>query len=166
MAQVSLIRIDTRLIHGQVITQWIKQCKAKRIIVIDNAIVKDPMMCKIFEMAVPAGIKLKNLSVDQAADWWKNDQFGPVGPVMVLFRDVPSAHETFVKGFDYKELQIGGIGGGAGRKQVHGPVTLNESDAKLLQEIAAGGVEIVMQSTMDEPIAKWSDIKAKYFPNI
>ena len=40
MAKISLIRADFRLIHGQVITKWLKQSNANRIIIIDDALSK------------------------------------------------------------------------------------------------------------------------------
>lgn len=34
MAEIRLIRIDFRLIHGQVVTKWVKQANADRIIIV------------------------------------------------------------------------------------------------------------------------------------
>ena len=44
MANISLIRIDSRLIHGQVITKWVKIAKANRIIIIDDELAQDDFM--------------------------------------------------------------------------------------------------------------------------
>lgn len=40
MAEIKLVRVDFRLIHGQVITRWLKQTNANRIVVIDNKLSK------------------------------------------------------------------------------------------------------------------------------
>lgn len=53
MANLALVRIDSRLIHGQVVTMWIKRTEAKRIIIVDNEITADPFMAQIFSMAAP-----------------------------------------------------------------------------------------------------------------
>ena len=47
MANISLIRIDSRLIHGQVITKWVKIAKANRIIIIDDELAQDDFMASI-----------------------------------------------------------------------------------------------------------------------
>ena len=44
MKNVVLARIDDRLIHGQVITAWIKTIKAQSILIIDEALSNNIMM--------------------------------------------------------------------------------------------------------------------------
>ncbi|MBE6083621.1 MAG: PTS sugar transporter subunit IIB, partial [Tissierellaceae bacterium] len=56
MANIVLTRIDDRLIHGQVMTAWVKQTKATRIIIIDDVVAKDDFMKKVLTMAAPPGI--------------------------------------------------------------------------------------------------------------
>ena len=41
MAKSLAVRVDDRLIHGQVVTQWVKVFKAQKIVVIDNNVAKD-----------------------------------------------------------------------------------------------------------------------------
>ena len=47
MAKISLVRLDSRLIHGQVITKWVKIAKANRIIIIDDELSKDDFILKM-----------------------------------------------------------------------------------------------------------------------
>ena len=41
MKHIVLCRIDDRLIQGQVVTAWVKQTEGTRIVIIDEAGVKD-----------------------------------------------------------------------------------------------------------------------------
>lgn len=166
MAELALVRIDARLIHGQITTQWISRTHAKQIIIIDQQIATDPFMKQIFQMAAPPQATLRSFPPDQAAEEWKKDKFGNVTPAMVLTRNVPQMHKAYFAGFDFVDLLVGGIGGAPGRINVHGPITLNEEDAKMLQEIAERGVKIWFQTTLDRPIAQWAEIKKKYFPKV
>ena len=43
MAKKLAVRVDDRLIHGQVVTQWVNVFKAQHIVVIDNNVAKDKM---------------------------------------------------------------------------------------------------------------------------
>ncbi|EDD0653869.1 PTS sugar transporter subunit IIB, partial [Salmonella enterica subsp. enterica serovar Westhampton] len=52
MSTVSLLRIDDRLIHGQVMTGWVKHINATKIIIIDDELVHDDFMISVLEMAV------------------------------------------------------------------------------------------------------------------
>lgn len=40
MAKIGLVRVDDRLIHGQVVTTWINHTQSNRIIIVDDELVK------------------------------------------------------------------------------------------------------------------------------
>lgn len=44
MANIVLCRIDSRLIHGQVVTKWVGQSQANRIAVVSDELNADPFM--------------------------------------------------------------------------------------------------------------------------
>ncbi len=58
MAKSLAVRVDDRLIHGQVVTQWVKVFKAQKIVVIDNNVAKDKMQRKC--------IKIRSTTRDQS----------------------------------------------------------------------------------------------------
>lgn len=66
MENVLLARVDDRLIHGQVMTAWMKLLPAKEIIVIDNKVAKDEFMITVLEMATPTGVKVKVFTEEKA----------------------------------------------------------------------------------------------------
>lgn len=161
MANISLMRIDYRLIHGQVITKWMKQTNANRIAVIDDKLSQDPFMSKIYVMAAPPGVTVEMLTIDEAvASWNKNEMGG--GNVLVLFKSVPSAYETWKKGFPFSNLQVGGLGSSPGRKVVYGQITLNKEDANGLSEMENGGVKIFFQTVPEEKPAMLDKILKKF----
>ena len=47
MSEVVFARIDFRLIHGQVITKWIRLCDASEIVIVDDALESDSFMASI-----------------------------------------------------------------------------------------------------------------------
>ena len=65
--EIANIRIDERLIHGQVAAIWSKALNLTRIMVIDEDAVKNPTQKSVLKMACPAGCKLSILSVESAA---------------------------------------------------------------------------------------------------
>lgn len=62
------IRIDERLIHGQVAVYWTRTLGADRIMVIDDEVAKNKMQVSLLKMAVPAGVKLSILPTKSAAE--------------------------------------------------------------------------------------------------
>ena len=87
MAKKLAVRVDDRLIHGQVVTQWVNVFKAQHIVVIDNNVAKDKMQKSVLKFAAPPDIKVSIFSVDKAVEAWEKNQFGTKN-VFVLFRDV------------------------------------------------------------------------------
>ena len=63
---IALTRVDFRLIHGQVITRWLKQCDINEIVTVDTALSKDEFMQDVFKMAAPKGVRIRILSVEEA----------------------------------------------------------------------------------------------------
>ena len=63
---INVCRIDDRLIHGQIVTKWIKEANAKMIMVVDDKAASDKMLQTILKFAVPAGIQLQILNKEVA----------------------------------------------------------------------------------------------------
>ncbi|MFR1599631.1 MAG: PTS sugar transporter subunit IIB, partial [Coprobacillus cateniformis] len=55
---VKFIRIDDRLIHGQVVTAWIKTYQAKKILIVDDIVAKDDFLKNVLKMVKPSGVDL------------------------------------------------------------------------------------------------------------
>ena len=109
MAKIGLVRIDSRLIHGQVCTQWLYRTKSKKVYIIDDQSAKDPFLSQLFSMACPVGVELETISCEEAGRRWQANQLGEVEPIFILFKDVPNAYRAYMAGFNYPELQVGGI---------------------------------------------------------
>ena len=72
--EISVFRIDDRLIHGQIITAWIAYADAKNIIVADDKAAVDEFQQSLLKMATPDSINLKILSVDDAISYIQSGQ--------------------------------------------------------------------------------------------
>lgn len=60
------------MIHGQVITKWIRQTPANKILIIDDVLAKDSFMSSIYVMAAPPGIEVMIDTVDDAVAKWNS----------------------------------------------------------------------------------------------
>lgn len=160
MATISLIRIDYRLIHGQIITKWMRQTNANRIAVIDDKLSQDPFMSKIYVMAAPPGVKVEMLTIKDAVDSWNKNEMG-AGNILVLFKGVPSTYEAWKNGFPISNLQVGGLGSEPGRKVVYNQITLNKADGDKLSEMETGGVKVLFQTVPEDKPADLHKILKK-----
>ncbi|GEL67605.1 PTS system mannose/fructose/N-acetylgalactosamine-transporter subunit IIB [Marinilactibacillus psychrotolerans] len=157
---IVLTRIDFRMIHGQVITQWVKRCDANEIIAVDTSLSKDIFMQEVFKMAAPKGVNIKIMDVDKAIKSQLDGNFEH-RKVLLLFKTVQQLYEAVQKGLELKDVQVGGLGGGPDRKSVNNAITLNQEDADWLIEIENKGIEVYLQTTPDYPSMKLEDAVKK-----
>ena len=147
---IELTRVDFRLIHGQVITRWLTQCQINEIVTIDTALSKGAFMQEVFKMAAPKGVKITIVNVEDAVKRQQEGAFDK-NRVMVLFKGVAELNAAVQAGLKLEKVQIGGLGGGPGRKAVNNAITLDRADADTLIELEKMGIEIYFQTTPDYP---------------
>ena len=105
--EVSVFRIDDRLIHGQVITAWIAYADAKSIVVADDKAAKDEFTQSLLKMATPDSIQLKILSVEDAITYLKGDE--DAGKVLLLVRGPEQALQIIRAGIAKKDINVGNM---------------------------------------------------------
>lgn len=149
MEAVKLVRLDYRLIHGQVITKWNNKVHATDIIIIDNELVSDEFMVEIYTMASPPGVNVVVLTEDQFIEKDAQGTFDS-GNILVLLKKVVTLKNLIMKGVRFKEVQIGGLGGGMNRKQIVTGITVSDEEMNILKEVAKEGINIYFQVTPEE----------------
>lgn len=161
MATIVLCRIDSRLIHGQVVTKWVGQSQANRIAVVSDELDADPFMKNIYLMAAPPNIKVDCYSNQSFAASWKESQLGD-GKVLVLFPSLAAIQDAVQQGFDVNNVQVGGLGGGPNRKAVFQNITLDEKDVGILKDLRDRGVQVFFQTIPEDKPQSLDDILKKF----
>ncbi|RLC73770.1 MAG: PTS mannose/fructose/sorbose transporter subunit IIB, partial [Chloroflexi bacterium] len=64
MKELGLVRIDDRLIHGQVIAVWCKHRKFTRIVIVDDGVAADSFMVEVLGLAAPPDLRVDAFSVE------------------------------------------------------------------------------------------------------
>ncbi len=62
------LRVDERLVHGQVVTSWTKNLSVTHIVVANNQAAEDKIQSMTLKMAVPSGIKSIIATIEDAAE--------------------------------------------------------------------------------------------------
>ncbi len=161
MANIVLCRIDSRLIHGQVVTKWVGQSQANRIAVVSDELEANPFMKSIYLMAAPPNVKVDCYGNQSFAAAWRENQLGE-GNVLVLFPNLASVQQAVVDGFDVKNIQVGGLGGGPNRKAVFQNITLDEADVAILRDLQQRGVTVFFQTIPEDKPQALADILKKF----
>jgi mannose/fructose/N-acetylgalactosamine-specific phosphotransferase system component IIB len=149
MKNIVLTRIDDRLIHGQVVTAWVKQCKANRIIIVDNPLSKDAFMMKILKAAAPPQISVEVQTEAAAAEILKEEPKS--GENILILVKIPQVLENLIHdGVNFKLIILGGMGAKAGRKRFTKNVSASEEEIACMKRIIEGGTTIQFQLVPDE----------------
>ena len=146
MANIVLSRVDSRLIHGQVITKWIKQYPAKRIMIIDDELAKDSFMAEIYMMAAPTGIKVEIVSVESAGKKLQETDEN----VFILYKTIGTCFQAYKAGVPVDRVIVGGVPSAPGKKFLLSGVYLGEDEIIKLKEMDQSGIEIIARVTPEE----------------
>lgn len=146
---IKMIRIDDRLIHGQIVTAWAKNINAGKIWIVDDGVAKDDFIKGVMQMVAPSDRELIISSVAEVpALLEKLDGEGDNVLILVKFPYV--AQEIFKAGVKLKELNIGGMGASAERKKLFKNICASQAEKDTLKEIQDSGVDVYFQVTPDE----------------
>ena len=156
MGKLNMVRVDYRMVHGQIVAKWIKFRPVDRLILADDSLVDDPFMGDIYRMAVPdREVDIVKLGDVQTAIDRKNDT------VLLIFKDVASAYTVYKNGLQLPELNVGAVQNSAQRKAVVQGVALSVEEYEKLSEMKAEGVNVFLQPIPENDPVSLGSIEKK-----
>lgn len=152
-----LIRIDDRLIHGQVIAVWCKHRPFSRIVIVDDEVAADPFMQEVMRLAAPPGLRVDVLSLEEATRRLPQDPH-PRETTMVLLRSPQVALRLYEGGVRYTALNVGGLGSGPGRRPLFRHIAASEQEIAALKALADQGVDITFLTVPGEKARSFKEL--------
>ncbi|MDQ1277734.1 MAG: hypothetical protein QG555_776 [Thermodesulfobacteriota bacterium] len=142
-----LIRVDNRLVHGQIIEAWVPYLKASRIIVVDDEVASDFFRETVIKMAVPSDVEVRIHSVEDFVKYntLREDDINDRVRSIILFSNVWDALRAYNLGFTYNKLNIGNIYNDECRQKLSACVLLSDQDVASIQSLLQRGVRIEMR---------------------
>ena len=136
MKQIVWTRIDDRLIHGQVMTQWIQHASANEVVIVDDG--------------------LKILNTQDAIEYLNGEDNGKKEFILVK---TPQALVALTDaGIKLDFVNVGGIGAKAGRKTLYKNISTSEAENKDLRNLIDKNIKVffrVVVSDSEEDVAKY-----------
>ncbi|MBZ0253497.1 MAG: PTS sugar transporter subunit IIB [Candidatus Methylomirabilis sp.] len=142
---MSFVRVDNRLLHGQVLEAWVPFAKATLVVVASDSVVQDSLTCMAMECAMPAGVELEIHSVEEAARLQKSGEWESERAV-ILFKTPEDVLRAMDAGFRTPNLNLGNMHFEPGKVEVTQTIFWAQSDRKALEEIARRGVHVEIQT--------------------
>lgn len=138
---ISLVRVDDRLIHGQVTVGWAPYLKATRIVVCNDRLAASPVLSSIVKAGGGADLQIDVLAIDDAARLFREGGFEE-GRVIVLMENLCDVERALMGGMLFTSLNLGGLRGSGDGRRLSDAVFLTPADQKLLREIFQRGVAV------------------------
>lgn len=140
-------RIDSRLVHGQVIEAWLPHLNVRRLVVADDEAAGDPLARTVMGMAVPPQVHVvleRVASLDFSA--YAKDSV----PTLVLFRDVAAVVSARAHGLPNGLLNVGNVHAAPGKTAHSRSVFLSDEEKDALNAMRQGGMDVHLQAVPTE----------------
>ncbi|BAV59004.1 hypothetical protein AGMMS49573_04310 [Endomicrobiia bacterium] len=138
---IVLVRIDDRLVHGQIVQGWLKILDVNIILVVSDIVTLDTMQQMLMTMAVPDNIKLDIKNLKNATNGITNGQYDKER-VMILAVSPSDILYMIEAGADFKSVNVGGMHFISGKRQLLRNLCVNDNDVESLHKIHIKSVEI------------------------
>lgn len=156
------LRVDDRLIHGQVALTWPGHLDTSHIVVANDAASKNEMQQSALKMAVQGTAKVLVRNVDSAIQFFKNPKAVNT-PLFVVVNQVKDANLIYqgLQGKGIERINIANVGRFDGiekkeKKEISDSILLTDVDQKSVQELFKMNANIVHQVV---PTDKAEDFK-------
>lgn len=137
--EYALTRIDTRLLHGQVSTNWVRSVNPNRIIVVSDKVAEDEMRKTLIQQAAPSGIRTHTIPVSKLAEINDDPRFGAT-KALVLFETPQDALEAVELGVEFDHINIGSMAHAQGKTMINNSISVDEDDVETLQTLSDHGI--------------------------
>lgn len=153
---ISLLRIDSRLIHGQVMTSWAKAVKCEAIFAISDEVANDAIRRELLLQIVPEHLKGYVITVDKAIKVWHNPKYA--GKNIIWLVTNPSDIVRLIEGgVKIKDVNVGGMTFNEGDQLISQAVAINQTDLAAFYKLLELGVDMSLQqvaANKKEPLDK------------
>jgi len=153
---VTFVRIDDRLVHGQVVEGWIPFLGIDDVIVVSDTASQDEMRKTLMRLSLPEEISLSVLSVADAVPALAAAAAAKT-KTLVLAASPLEVELMLEKGVKLETVNVGGMHYSVGKMQIGRAVFLSEEDINSLKKISAAGVKLEGRGV---PTDKASDVIA------
>lgn len=154
---VVIARIDQRLVHGIVVTQWASSTKAKRIMVVDDAVANDEPRKAAMRMSKPAGTGMSLIGKDTAIANFKEGKYDNHN-VLLVVNNVAVLLDLVKSGVAIPKVNIGIMLDSEERTKYEKNFAATDEELQQLKELSDLGIPVTYQFTpsdKEEPLSKY-----------
>jgi mannose/fructose/N-acetylgalactosamine-specific phosphotransferase system component IIB len=149
LAGIALLRVDDRLIHGQVVVKWLRYLACDEIWVVDDDLWADDFMQRVLRLAAPPSVTV-HVSPVLGAPSSLQRPLSDDRVVLLLVRSPQTALELLDQGLEFSELNVGGLASGPHTIRIYKSVSATPEQITALRCMQDRGVRVYFQMVPEE----------------
>jgi PTS system mannose-specific IIB component len=159
---IALVRVDNRLLHGQVLEAWIPRLGARRVVVADDEAARNPLVRSAMSLCLPPEVPVEMAPLAEV------DFAGLAAdpePVLVLLRDVAGLVEATRRGLAPAlagRLNLGNVHYEPGRRPVTPSIFLTAGELAALRALRAAGFEVEARAVPGDAPVGLDELARRY----
>ncbi|MBC6370033.1 PTS sugar transporter subunit IIB [Lactobacillus melliventris] len=150
------VRIDDRMIHGQVATQWSGRLNATRIMVINDSIVNDDMRKTVVRLAAPANVSTSILGRQKALSNIKSGKYKGQRVLLICVSPM-DVNYLIDNGLPIKSVNVGNLAQRDGTERIRPSVNVTPEEKEAFKKLIGRGVEVTVIPTPQSPTVYLKD---------
>lgn len=157
MKEITLARVDDRLIHGEVVSVWTPALSINRIVVIDDGVAADSFNKRVLKALAPAGVKVLVWDVAAAAEKLKAEP-KPDERIMLLAKTPITFNRLYDSGISsIREVNLGGMGLRDERRTFIKNVACDDREIEAIRAMLGKGIRVYYQLVPEQQIIEADD---------
>ncbi|HSN13646.1 MAG TPA: PTS sugar transporter subunit IIB [Anaeromyxobacteraceae bacterium] len=159
---IALVRVDNRLLHGQILEAWIPRLGIGDIVVADDEAASSHLARAALMLCVPQGMPARIVAPGDVP--WE-ELAGERAASLVLVRDVGALATARCSGLTperVRRINVGNVHFAPGRRPVTPSVFLAADEVSALRALADAGFEVEARAIPSETPVGMGEIERRY----
>lgn len=156
MQCLNYIRIDERLIHGQVLIKWLNEKESREIVVIDDMLRENPILKRVMEKSLPENCRMETFGNEEGAEYLKD--LLPEREPFILARDIGDVMRLEKAGIRFQEINVARMPYLAGKEKICDKVYMNSYEKELIRHFLSEGSSVYIQMVPDSEKVLMKDL--------
>lgn len=153
---IKLLRVDHRLLHGQVAFSWTQGLGADCILIANDDVPKNDIRKTTIKLAKPAGVKLVIKTIEDAIAALKSGVTEKY-KLFIVVESVEDAYRLATAYPEIKEINLGGMKVRENTRNISKAINITPDEEKMVKELVANGCEVEIRQVPNDK--KSSSIK-------
>ncbi|MBP9478664.1 MAG: PTS sugar transporter subunit IIB [Sebaldella sp.] len=143
MENIVLVRIDDRMLHGQVVSTWLKDYGIEQVLIINDKAANDPIQKSVAGLAAPKDVRVHLFGVEQFIDILKKTPIKR--KTMLIFTTSTDVLKLVENGLEIKEVNVGGMRYNESRKRLSKAVSVTTEEEEAFKKLIKKDMKVFIQ---------------------